>query len=421
MRSTFVTTPAILVLLAACSDRDAQTVDLAIPSDSTDAVSPVPTQPPAVNPNPGSPSPNPISPTPTPVAPPAQSSTTSPTSTVDEADAGETTECIPAEPDVMVVPCTDDINEDRPDLPCSQWVEWGTCEESWMIERNVCNKSCGRCTEDTTMVVGPANSCGGTPNPPMSSMPNTPAPTTPPVDMEGPRLPPVEGGQTGFTTRYWDCCKPHCGWSGNSQRPISSCDQSNNNMGGNFDAASGCNGGPAHMCWSYSPVTNGPNIAYGFAAYNNGACGTCYQLDFTGESKNPKGDGHDLGSQSLRNKAMIVQVINTGSIDGSQFDILVPGGGVGEFNACSSQWGVSNSDLGEQYGGFFLACQKQHNFEYEPSRQCARDWCDRIFSDKPDLHAGCTWFVDWFGLADNPTMRFKEVPCPRELTDISGL
>lgn len=123
MRSTFVTTPAILVLLAACSDRDAQTVDLAIPSDSTDAVSPVPTQPPAVNPNPGSPSPNPISPTPTPVAPPAQSSTTSPTSTVDEADAGETTECIPAEPDVMVVPCTDDINEDRPDLPCSQWVE----------------------------------------------------------------------------------------------------------------------------------------------------------------------------------------------------------------------------------------------------------------------------------------------------------
>lgn len=191
-------------------------------------------------------------------------------------------------------------------------------------------------------------------------------------------------------------------------------------MGGNHDAASGCNGGPAHMCWNFVPTTNGDNIAYAFAAHNGVGCGTCFQLDFTGESHNPKPDtGHDFGSQSLKNKSMIVQVINTGGIEPGQFDLLVPGGGVGEFNACSSQW--NTDDLGEQYGGFFLACQKEHEFEYEPSRQCAREWCDRIFSDKPDLHEGCSWFVEWFALADNPTMKYKEVPCPQELTAVSGL
>jgi hypothetical protein len=174
------------------------------------------------------------------------------------------------------------------------------------------------------------------------------------------------------------------------------------------------------MCWNFVPVTNGDNIAYAFAAHNGVGCGTCFQLDFTGESHNPKPEtGHDFGSQSLANKSMIVQVINTGGIEPGQFDLLVPGGGVGEFNACSSQWGTD--DLGEQYGGFFLACQKEHEFEYEPSRQCARDWCDRIFNDKPELHAGCSWFVEWFALADNPTMKYKEVPCPAELTAISGL
>ena len=237
---------------------------------------------------------------------------------------------------------------------------------------------------------------------------------------EGPTLPPLDGGEMGFTTRYWDCCKPHCGWPSNASRPISSCDQNNGNMGGNHDAASACNGGPAHMCWNFGPRSNGDNIAYAFAAHNGVGCGTCFQFDFTGESHNPKPDtGHDFGSQSLKGKSMIVQVINTGGIEQGQFDLLVPGGGVGEFNACSNQWG--GAELGEQYGGFFLACQKENNFEYEPSRQCAREWCERVFSDKPDLLDGCSWFVEWFALADNPTMKYKEVPCPQELSSVSGL
>lgn len=350
----------------------------------------------------------------TPSVPPTPpGATTEPAASPSNSNAGDDAgpsepPCVPPEP--VVVPCTDDLNTDEPQTPCSQWVEWGTCDESWMLERHVCDRSCGRCTED--MVVQPANTCG--------QSDNTGQPPTPPVMTNGPKLPPIEGGEAGFTTRYWDCCKPHCGWPNNSGRPINSCDQGNNNMGGNHDAPSACEGGPAHMCWNFVPITNGDNIAYAFAAHNNVPCGTCFQLDFTGESKNPKPEtGHDLGSQSLKGKSMIVQVINTGGIEPGQFDLLVPGGGVGEFDACTNQWG--GQDLGEVYGGFFLACQKQHEFAYEPSRQCARDWCDRVFSDKPDLHKGCSWFVEWFALADNPTMHYKQVDCPQELTQVSGL
>lgn len=341
-------------------------------------------------------------------AAPSNTTTAPGTATTTDASSSAQDTCIPPEP--TVVRCADNLNEDEPQTPCSQWVEWGTCDESWMLERHVCDRSCGRCEGDEIIATVPAaNTC----EPPNSS-------DAPPVNNQGPKLPPIDGGQAGFTTRYWDCCKPHCGWPGNAGRPISSCDQNDGNMGGNFNAASACNGGNAYMCWNFVPTNNGDNIGYAFAAHNGVGCGTCFQLDFTGESHNPKPEtGHDFGSQSLKGKSMIVQVINTGGIETGQFDLLVPGGGVGEFNACSTQWG--GAELGEQYGGFFLACQKEHNFEYEPSRQCAREWCDRVFSDKPDLHEGCSWFVEWFGLADNPTMNYKEVPCPQELTSISGL
>jgi hypothetical protein len=98
---------------------------------------------------------------------------------------------------------------------------------------------------------------------------------------------------------------------------------------------------------------------------------------------------------------------------------LVPGGGVGQFNACSDQWGTS--DLGEQYGGFFLACQNQNKFDYEPSRSCATSWCQKVFSGKQELLNGCLWYVDWFGMADNPNLTYGQVSCPREITAISGM
>jgi hypothetical protein len=34
-----------------------------------------------------------------------------------------------------------------------------------------------------------------------------------------------------------------------------------------------------------------------------------------------------------------------------------------------------------------------------------------------ELAAGCEWFVDWFEVADNPAVKYKEVACPAELAN----
>jgi hypothetical protein len=99
-------------------------------------------------------------------------------------------------------------------------------------------------------------------------------------------------------------------------------------------------------------------------------------------------------SGPVSGKKMIVQTTNTGGDLGqNHFDLAIPGGGVGLFNACSNQgWG-------QQYGGI-----------------SSRSACD---SFPTKLKAGCYWRFDWFKNADNPTMSFKEVTCPKALTDKS--
>ena len=66
------------------------------------------------------------------------------------------------------------------------------------------------------------------------------------------------------------------------------------------------------------------------------------------------------------------------------------------FNACSHQWGVTNEELGAQYGGFLTACQGQGG--HAAQKECVRQRCMSVF-DEPhmgDLQAGCLWFVDWY-------------------------
>src|SRR4029077_1243256 len=127
-------------------------------------------------------------------------------------------------------------------------------------------------------------------------------------------------------------------------------------------------------------------------------CGRCYQLQFTGGSHN---GGSNAGTQSLNGKTMIVQVTNIGGIEATQFDLLIPGGGVGANNACSRQWG--SSDLGATYGGFLAGCNG--------SKDCVRNKCTTIFANKPDLLAGCNWFLGWFNAADNPNFVYQRIAC----------
>lgn len=237
--------------------------------------------------------------------------------------------------------------------------------------------------------------------------------------------PPIQNGCSGYATRFWDCCKPHCGWSGNvpsGVNPMRSCSAQDQPLA-SYDAQSACSGGNAHTCQGLTPIEINDNLSYGYAATSSGdVCGRCYQLQFTGSSHNA---GNDPGSRALQGKTMIVQAINIGyDVGGGQFDLLVPGGGVGAFNACSAQWGVSNSELGAQYGGFLSACKSQlGSSNHAALKSCVVNRCDSVFGSRglTEMQQGCHWFADWFEAADNPALKYKEVACPAALTGESGM
>jgi hypothetical protein len=194
--------------------------------------------------------------------------------------------------------------------------------------------------------------------------------------------------------------------------PMMSCDVNDNSLGGNYDAVNACQGGgTAYMCWSGVPWSLDDTLSYGYAAASgsNYACGRCYQIQFTG-TNNTNGD--KKGTPTLNGKTMIVQVINNGGVQANQFDLLIPGGGVGALNACSTQWG-SGVDLGTQYGGWLSECNG--------SASCVMGKCQSAFSSKPELMAGCNWFLGWFGASNNPDFVYQKIACPSGLTQASGL
>ena len=173
-------------------------------------------------------------------------------------------------------------------------------------------------------------------------------------------------------------------------------------------------------CYSFAPWAVSDTLAYGFAAFNASSCGQCYQLQFTGQSHNGNADP---GSTSLCGKTMIVQVVNIGNITQGQFDLMIPGGGVGQnTGACPTQWGVPASMLGDVNGGLLLTCQQQ-NGSYQAQLSCTKNACASLFtsSNESSLLAGCNWIADWFGGASNPNVLYQPVACPSAITSVSGL
>jgi len=182
----------------------------------------------------------------------------------------------------------------------------------------------------------------------------------------------------------------------------------NNEPLSSYDTQSACSNGGAFMCWNGAPWALDSTLSYGFVARNGVPCGRCFQIEFPGTSHN---GGSNAGTQALAGKTMIVQAINIGGIEASQFDLLIPGGGVGQFNACSKQWG--GSDLGAQYGGFLTGCNGD--------KACVQNKCNSIFAGKQELLDGCNWFLTWFNAADNPNVVYKQIACPAAITQRSGL
>jgi hypothetical protein len=270
-------------------------------------------------------------------------------------------------------PCEDaqpPFDPEWPEATCESWAfEADACGEDWF--QSYCDVTCARCTPDDGS------------GPPM------------PPDCSGENLPDVSGGD-GFATRYWDCCQPACAQSGGHK-----CSQDGVTQTG--DNGSACAGGGAFACYDDAPRAVSNCLSYGHTAKANPNCGGCFRIQFTGTGHdNP----NDIGSRLIQGKQMIVKVTNTGSdVAGNQFDLMIPGGGVGLFNACSRQWGTD--DLGEQYGGFLAACTTGTHAQ---KKECVRQRCMNVPAGS--ARDGCLWFVDWFEIADNPNFTSEPTNCP---------
>jgi hypothetical protein len=269
-------------------------------------------------------------------------------------------------------PCVDTEpppDPDWPDANCERWAtETNECSAAWFA--NYCDVSCKRCVPE-----------GATPPPPA-------------VDCSGEGLPNVTGGD-GYATRYWDCCQTAC-----SQNDGHRCAQDGVTRTGN--SQSSCQGGGSFACYDEAPRAMSDCLSYGYIAKANPNCGGCYRIQFTGEGYY---NANDPGSKAIKGKQMIVKVSNTGSdVAGNQFDLMIPGGGVGLFNACSRQWGTN--DLGAQYGGFLTNCTGA----YSEKKECVRQNCNKIPAGP--ARDGCLWFVDWLQAADDPKFTSQAVNCP---------
>jgi uncharacterized repeat protein (TIGR02543 family) len=95
---------------------------------------------------------------------------------------------------------------------------------------------------------------------------------------------------------------------------------------------------------------------------------------------------------------------------------------VGAFDSFSGQLGISNSRLGQQYGGLLSDCETQlgwANGTLAQYQSCLRAKCNDVFSDPKHalLKEGCNFYADWFMAANNPKVTYRETTCPQELID----
>jgi len=269
-------------------------------------------------------------------------------------------------------------------------------------------------------------------------------------------------GTSGWNTRYWDACKAHCSqtstdgaegkpkintqeeyaashytarvcnindieiptftyskgleryWIGFQNTP-NACQEADPASGGGF------------TCTDMAPVAVNDTLAYAFVAGSDAttSCGKCFHLQYDGSFKDADGNNAPKGThKALKGKHIIVMASNIGhDVKPGQFDLMVPGGGPGIFNALQLQITKPGIEWGATYGGFLTYCQNGEKCGYDGTlecyQSCVKDMCDAAFGDSnyPNLLRGCHWFADWFMAADNPTYQWEEVECPQYLID----
>ena len=268
----------------------------------------------------------------------------------------------------------------------------------------------------------------------------------------------------GWNTRYWDACKPHCSWLKESSNDKTRADTSSNEAYlADYATARNCNIHDVEVptftlgnvskawlgyegtrsacgdekekgvftCTDMAPIQVTENLSYGYVAGTaDSKCGKCYHLQYDGHfanemENNPPRETH----KALKGKHMIVMASNIGmdvaggnaNLPAGQFDLMVPGGGVGAFDALSTQVNGANVNWGAGFGGFLTECQNQLGYDATMAayQTCIKDMCDAAFGNSglPNLLRGCHWFADWYMAADNPTYYIEEVECPQYLID----
>ena len=181
-----------------------------------------------------------------------------------------------------------------------------------------------------------------------------------------------------------------------------------------------------------APIAVNDTLSYAYVAGTaDSKCGKCYHLQYDGHFKdefaqNPPRETH----KALKGKHLVVMASNIGmdvaggnpDLPAGQFDLMVPGGGVGAFDALSTQVNKgAGFNWGAGFGGFLTECQNKLGYDSTLAayQECIKDMCDAAFGDSgfPNLLRGCHWFADWYMAADNPTYYIEEVECPQYLID----
>ena len=267
----------------------------------------------------------------------------------------------------------------------------------------------------------------------------------------------------GWNTRYWDACKPHCSWPGKGEQGRTDTTTQESYVAG-MTTARNCNIHDVEVptytlgnvskswfgyegtnsactdvkekgvftCTDMAPIQVTENLSYAYVAGTaDGKCGKCYHLQYDGHFKNemennPPRETH----KALKGKHMVVMASNIGmdvaggeaDLPAGQFDLMVPGGGVGAFDALTLQVNKgAGFNWGAGFGGFLTECQNKHGYDASLAtyQECIKDMCDAAFGDSgfPNLLRGCHWFADWYMAADNPTYYIEEVECPQYLLD----
>ncbi|WP_290762563.1 glycosyl hydrolase family 5 [Fibrobacter sp. UBA4297] len=227
------------------------------------------------------------------------------------------------------------------------------------------------------------------------------------------------GGKSGsgWATRYWDCCKPHCSWPEHAHGNYSKqCTNKGQNESTDWSGGSICSGGGLMTCTSQIPFTIDGCTEMGFAfaavpASDGGSCGKCYQLTFTGKGKYST----DANHKAIQGKKLIIMTTNIGGdVQQGQFDIMIPGGGVGMFNGCSSMgWGGQ----GQQYGGLLSDCEVESKYNAKKTLTCLENKCNSVFSNDAKAKQGCLFLAGFMHAAGNPLHDYVEVECPQVLKD----